>query len=202
MFGQSYYSPVAAHPDSGALYHDAFAFPTIGEVPLDGTFRGPEVPRNRVSTSDNIEQLEYQAEANCTLAIEAPKATPQVITSFTRENSYNVHAKTEMTPATPPIDSDNDSFIPFDRKLHTPLSGSPTSSRSRGSQRPSPRPLDIAHHAHAFSSFPGIRRPKIQKGRQRSLTKEEKKQAREVREVKACWACHISKTKVGSSLDS
>jgi len=33
-------------------------------------------------------------------------------------------------------------------------------------------------------------------GRQRGLTDEEKKAARAVREAKACWACHISKTKV------
>ena len=37
---------------------------------------------------------------------------------------------------------------------------------------------------------------KIARGRQRGLTDEEKKEARAVRQAKACWACHISKIKV------
>jgi hypothetical protein len=36
----------------------------------------------------------------------------------------------------------------------------------------------------------------LTRGRQRGLTDLEKKQARDVRDAKACWACHISKTKV------
>ena len=36
------------------------------------------------------------------------------------------------------------------------------------------------------------------RGRQRGLTDEEKKEARWVREAKACWACHISRIKVST----
>jgi hypothetical protein len=39
-------------------------------------------------------------------------------------------------------------------------------------------------------------RGKLIRGRQRGLTDLEKKQARAVHDAKACWACHISKTKV------
>jgi len=68
---------------------------------------------------------------------------------------------------------------------HSPASlGSPVS-------RASPSILD-SHH-HVVDADPAVAKPK---GRQRSLTAKEKKDARDVRDAKACWACHISKTKV------
>jgi len=45
--------------------------------------------------------------------------------------------------------------------------------------------------------LPTVYKNKPVRGRQRGLTALEKKQAREVREAKACWACHLLKTKVG-----
>jgi hypothetical protein len=94
--------------------------------------------------------------------------------------------------ATPVVDSDSESWvITSTRSNYTPSHSSPRSQGSPPSHASSPR-----HHSHVFSSHPTTNKGKITKGRQRGLTQLEKKQAREVRDAKACWACHISKTKV------
>jgi len=85
---------------------------------------------------------------------------------------------------------------------------SPHSERSPFSLIDSPPPTSSppAHHAeshrHVFSAYGGITRSKPLRGRQRPLTAQEKKEAREVREAKACWACHLSKIKVPLSIFS
>ncbi len=71
--------------------------------------------------------------------------------------------------------------------------GSPLSHNSPLSNPPSPPRHGSEVHDHIFSSM--IRKSKPPRGRQRGLTPLEKRQARDVREAKACWACHISKTK-------
>lgn len=74
---------------------------------------------------------------------------------------------------------------------HSPTSqGSPIS-------RASPSIAERGQHSHVVHSELEV--PKI-KGRQRNLTAKEKKEARDVRDAKACWACHISKTKVRATL--
>jgi hypothetical protein len=98
-------------------------------------------------------------------------------------------------PVSPLGDSDNESWvITSTRSSYTPSHSSPRSHGSPRSHASSPR-----HHEHVFSST-HITKSKISKGRQRGLTTLEKKQAREVRDAKACWACHISKTKVGTDV--
>lgn len=68
-------------------------------------------------------------------------------------------------------------------------------------QTPSPRPQHNDHQ-HIFTFYPGISKsePKLPRGRQRCLTSKEKEEAREVRDAKACWACHLSKIKVRGGL--
>ncbi len=80
--------------------------------------------------------------------------------------------------------------------------GSPHSHGSPASHPPSPLQHDPKRHSHIFDSLPGVQKTatKLTRGRQRGLTALEKKQARDVRDAKACWACHISKTKVGISI--
>jgi hypothetical protein len=82
---------------------------------------------------------------------------------------------------------------------YAPSHNSPHSQGSPPSHAASPVQLEIEHH-HVFSSMPGIEKAKAIRGRQRNLTTEEKQHARDVRFAKACWACHLSKTKVSDSL--
>ena len=74
---------------------------------------------------------------------------------------------------------------------------SPHSLGSPPSHTSSPAHNDIDHHSHIFTSDSRLPNAGPVRGRQRNLTPQEKKSAREVRDAKACWACHISKTKVG-----
>jgi ankyrin repeat protein len=66
---------------------------------------------------------------------------------------------------------------------------------SESSQEPSRR------HRHVFS-VTGMGSPDSQRGRKRKLTQEEKDRILEVRKDGACWACHLSKTKVCPILDT
>lgn len=75
--------------------------------------------------------------------------------------------------------------------------GSPFSLINSPPQTSSPPAHRAESHSHIFTIYPGIEKPKPLRGRQRGLTAQEKKNAREVREAKACWACHLSKIKVG-----
>jgi len=83
---------------------------------------------------------------------------------------------------------------------YAPSHGSPRSHGSPVSHPPSPTQQEAEHHSHIFNALPGISKVKLTRGRQRGLTPLEKKQARDVRDAKACWACHISKTKVRRTL--
>jgi len=51
-------------------------------------------------------------------------------------------------------------------------------------------------HEHVFSVITGPGTPDNPRGRKRKLTQEEKERTLEVRKDGACWACHLSKTKV------
>lgn len=51
-------------------------------------------------------------------------------------------------------------------------------------------------HEHVFSAITGMGIPENSRGRKRKLTPEEKQRTLEVRKDGACWACHLSKTKV------
>lgn len=70
---------------------------------------------------------------------------------------------------------------------HTPGSNDSPSPQSQN---------DLEYHSHVFSAFPGPAKQKATRGRIRPLTTREKQEARNVRQVGACWACHLSKTKV------
>ncbi|KAJ8070699.1 hypothetical protein OCU04_001070 [Sclerotinia nivalis] len=86
--------------------------------------------------------------------------------------------------------------------LYTPSHGSPVSHHSphpQGSQPP-PSPSDVGHHdlghhSHVFSAFSEPQKSKVTRGRVRPLTDKEKREARNVRQAGACWACHLSKIK-------
>lgn len=76
---------------------------------------------------------------------------------------------------------------------------SPESPHSLGSPlsyAASPTRTRAEHHPHMLSGFlrPEETKPKP---RRRKLTDAEKLHAKDVRDSKACWACHLSKTKVG-----
>jgi hypothetical protein len=55
-------------------------------------------------------------------------------------------------------------------------------------------------HEHVFSVITGAGTPDNPRGRKRKLTPEEKERTLEVRKDGACWACHLSKTKVRPTL--
>jgi hypothetical protein len=54
-------------------------------------------------------------------------------------------------------------------------------------------------HSHVFHSRPGVELPKTEKVKKR-LNEQQRKEAQEVRNAGACWACHLSKQKVRSRL--
>lgn len=58
----------------------------------------------------------------------------------------------------------------------------------------SQEPLDA--HEHVFSVITGTATSDNHRGRKRKLTPEERERTQEVRRHGACWACHLSKTKV------
>lgn len=99
-------------------------------------------------------------------------------------------------PASPTGDGASDGWVvtsgpssSYALSHHSPYShGSPVSHSS-------PVRAEVHQHSHVFDADARVSKPK---GRQRSLTTKEKKDAREVRDAKACWACHISKTKVSN----
>lgn len=93
---------------------------------------------------------------------------------------------------------ESDESTSYSNTLYTPSHGSPVSHhspQSRGSQPP-PSPSDVGHHSHVFSAFPEPQKNKVTRGRVRPLTDKEKREARDVRQAGACWACHLSKIKV------
>lgn len=93
---------------------------------------------------------------------------------------------------------ESDTSTSYSNTLYTPSHGSPVSQhspQSHGSQAPlSPDEANI--HSHVFSAFPEPQKNKVTRGRVRPLTEKEKREARDVRQAGACWACHLSKIKV------
>lgn len=99
---------------------------------------------------------------------------------------------------------ESDASTSYSNTLYTPSHGSPVSHHSphpqhspqpQGSQPPS-SPSETGHHSHVFSAFPEPQKNKVTRGRVRALTDKEKREARDVRQAGACWACHLSKIKV------
>ncbi|KAH8686044.1 hypothetical protein BGZ60DRAFT_523311 [Tricladium varicosporioides] len=160
------------------------------------------VPQNEAllsNTSWTPEQLQvsrFQSNANSgAVAFEPPRGTPYEIFKAGEElieDQKFINGFVAVSPPTPVTESDEE-WVNADPRNYTPShsSASPCSQKSALSRTSSPH----VDHRHVFSSFPGITKPKISRGRQRGLTQLEKRQAREVRDAKACWACHISKTK-------
>ena len=144
-----------------------------------------------------VERSKYQADVNTgNGTFGPPRATPY--DTYRSRGEYletgpSSQGSVGLEPVSPLGDSDSESWvITSTRSNYTPSHSSPRSHGSPQSHTSSPR-----HHSHVFSSMPGISKSKVTKGgRTRGLTTLEKKQAREVRDAKACWACHISKTKV------
>lgn len=124
---------------------------------------------------------------------------------------------TPQQPDSPTNGSDSDGYhiVSYPSSSYESLQGSPEAGVSPPAHPPSPHPgkvivsspvmrkmkieplspHDSEPNPHVFSNSSGISKQKGPRGRQRGLTAQEKKEARDVREAKACWACHISKTK-------
>jgi hypothetical protein len=101
-------------------------------------------------------------------------------------------------PVSPAGESESDGWlVPSYPSSYAASHSSPNSHDSPASRASSPTQHEVEHQ-HIFTSIPGVRKTKVLRGRQRGLTALEKKQARDVRECRSCWACHISKTKVGN----
>jgi hypothetical protein len=110
-------------------------------------------------------------------------------------------------PVSPVIDDDMDGWE--DLYGASSYAGSSTvhdSPRSEGlswcqidsSPLNSPSPGQVAGQSHMFKAVvPGSASPKSRGIRTRALTPQEKQETRDVRKAKACWACHLSKIKVG-----
>jgi hypothetical protein len=58
----------------------------------------------------------------------------------------------------------------------------------------------IGSHEHVFSSIPGLGVPEGHRDKVRKLSPERKRRTLAVRRNGACWACHLSKIRVRSSL--
>jgi hypothetical protein len=154
--------------------------------------------------SENAQFSEHQQ--NATPGVVAFEPTPIApiapYASVARQNMSEItHSVTTFgpEPVSPACDSDSDGWvIPSYPSSYAASHGSPHSQGSPPANPPSPPRHDIRRsHNHIFAGVKSrTPKPKLPRGRQRSLTAIEKKQARDVREAKACWACHISKTKV------
>lgn len=123
-------------------------------------------------------------------------------THITRQGFLDVYQSNAQYNGADPVSpiSDNDgswAIVSQAASNYTPSNGSSVS-------QPTPPPCtsSLPHqqieirHSHIYNSLSKPSKKKALRGRQRCLTTIEKKQAREVRDAKACWACHISKTKV------
>ena len=115
--------------------------------------------------------------------------TPQASLSPVGDDSEYDGWQNVLIPSYP------NSSVPSHSSPHS--ESSPFSLIDTPHQTPSPRPHNNDHQ-HIFTTYPGITKhsQKLPRGRQRSLTTKEKQEARQVREAKACWACHLSKIKV------
>lgn len=93
---------------------------------------------------------------------------------------------------------ESDASTSYSNTLYTPSHGSPASHHSPRPQGslPPPSPNDAGNHSHVFSAYAEPQKNKVTRGRVRPLTDKEKREARDVRQAGACWACHLSKIKV------
>ncbi len=152
----------------------------------------PPIPWN---SQDQGSNLQYDATSGVAAFQQHPG--PTYTTHVVRERFLEMGQPIDKTLApeavTPAAESDGGSWaiVPSYANSY----GSPNSHGSPASHPPSPSRDEIEHHRHMFSTRVDKTKPKLPRGRQRGLTDVEKKQARDVRDAKACWACHISKTK-------
>ena len=113
----------------------------------------------------------------------------------TRQNTPKASGHDPLTPSNQSDDSW--ALASYTPGSYAASHGSPHSHESPPSHPSSPQ--DEREHRHILNFEADSPKSKLPRGRQRGLTDTEKKQAREVRDAKACWACHISKTKVSHS---
>jgi hypothetical protein len=189
-YGEVYSEEVAQWPSpSGTLVPQQTPSPQIGHS-MTLTIN-PPIPWN---SQDQGSSLQYDATSGVAVFQQHPG--PTYTTHMERERFLetgqpidNSLAPEAVTPAT---ESDGGSWaiVPSYANSY----GSPNSHGSPASHPPSPS-RDEMEHRHMFSTRVDKTKPKLPRGRQRGLTDVEKKQARDVRDAKACWACHISKTK-------
>ena len=149
-----------------------------------------------------------RADAGC-VAFEPARGAPYA--TFRAREEY-LHSRQEFPvvfnpePVSPMVDEESD-----DWEVVNSYVGSPTvhdSPKSDGvswfqvdsSPQSSPSPCQVAGQSHMFSTrVSGSSSPRPPRGRQRALTTKEKREALDVRKAKACWACHLSKIKVGDN---
>jgi hypothetical protein len=154
--------------------------------------------------SQNAQISDFQFNANSGIVTFEPKKGNAYGTHLARQQYLEVAQQSGIhfgpEPMTSPFDqSDTEGWVGTSSlapSSYAPSHGSPQSHGSPASHPPSPSQHDPDHHSHIFNALPGLPKAKLTRGRQRGLTPLEKKQARDVRDAKACWACHISKTKV------
>lgn len=147
-----------------------------------------------------VQRSRFQANANSGILAFEPFRGPTYNTHIAREE-YLQAGQPFFGPdrASPSLDSEHEEWIlaSYNPSSYAASHNSPHSQGSPISHASSPSYVEVEHH-HIFTSDPRVA-PKAKaptRGRQRNLTALEKKSAREVRDAKACWACHISKTKV------
>jgi hypothetical protein len=152
--------------------------------------------------SQNAQASDFQIKANSgTIAFEARRGSE--CEAHIRRQQYLDTGKVctkyfSPDPISPGSQSETEGWVV--------ASSAPSSyAASHGSPASHPPSLvqhDTKRHSHIFDSLPGVQKmpTKLTRGRRRGLTALEKKQARDVRDANDCWACHISKTKVGTSV--
>lgn len=156
--------------------------------------------------SQSAQISDYQFNANSGIVAFEPKPGNAYETHMARQQYLDTAQQNSQSfgpdPISPCDQSETEAWVVTSNpsSSYTPSHGSPQSHGSPVSHPPSPSQHELDHHSHIFNSLPGIPKAKLTRGRQRGLTALEKKQARDVRDAKACWACHISKTKVRNIL--
>ena len=202
---------MAACENEGVQWSTATIIQTTAQPQQMQDFRFEQTPTSsQLPWTHQVTSFDGNADTGC-IAFEPPRGpgydayligqefldphqrdvTPQVAVSPTADDSDYEGWQQVNYPSYP------NSSVPSHDSPHS--EGSPFSLIDTPHQTPSPR----AHHndhQHVFTAYPGITKTpqKLPRGRQRALTTKEKQEAREVREAKACWACHLSKIKVQS----
>lgn len=166
------------------------------------------LPPNTPWNSQIAQHSNYQMNANSGHVTFEPYRGTTYQTHLQRQDFLDTRQDSKMSFGPEPVSPTSDNGANAWAIVSCPSSyaashGSPVSNHSPQSHASSPPQQELEqHHTHIFNSIQGPPKAKPLRGRQRGLTAAEKKQARDVREAKACWACHISKTKVGSQARS